>query len=87
MVGPNDVLVTAHNRMSNADFSQLPVMDGERLVGIVDEDDILRARFGRPERFKEPVRTRDDVDFLRVDKTLSINNLVAMLEVLRLRRR
>jgi cystathionine beta-synthase len=80
-VGPNDVLTTAHNRLRNAGFSQLPVMDGEQLIGIITEDDILRFSFGRPERFKEAVRNAMTATFLRVDKTLSINNLVAMLEV------
>jgi cystathionine beta-synthase len=80
-VGPNDVLTTAHNRLRNAGFSQLPVMDNDNLIGIITEDDILRFAFGRPERFKEPVRNAMTATFLRVDKTLSVNNLVAMLEV------
>jgi len=80
-VGPDDVLTTAHNRLRNAGFSQLPVMDNDNLIGIITEDDILRFAFGRPERFKDPVRNAMTSTFLRVDKTLSINNLVAMLEV------
>src|SRR5262245_18808826 len=67
-VGPNDVLTTAHNRLRNAGFSQLPVMDGEVLIGVVTEDDILRFAFGRPERFNEPVRHAMTSTFLRVDK-------------------
>ena len=74
-------MTTAHNRLRNAGFSQLPVMDGDNLIGIITEDDILRFAFGRPERFKEPVRNAMTSTFLRVDKTLSVNNLVAMLEV------
>jgi cystathionine beta-synthase len=80
-VGPNDVLTTAHNRLRNAGFSQLPVMDGDELIGIVTEDDILRFAFGRPERFNEPVRSAMTTTFLRVEKDVSINNLVALLEV------
>jgi cystathionine beta-synthase len=80
-VGPNDVLTTAHNRLRNAGFSQLPVMDGDQLIGVVTEDDILRFAFGRPERFNEPVSKAMTATFLRVDKSTSINNLVAMLEV------
>jgi len=80
-VGPNDALTTAHNRLRNAGFSQLPVMDGEQLIGIITEDDILRFAFGRPERFNEPVRAAMTATFLRVQKDLSIDNLVAMLEV------
>ncbi|HEY0940211.1 MAG TPA: cystathionine beta-synthase [Steroidobacter sp.] len=80
-VGPNDVLTTAHNRLRNAGFSQLPVMDGEKLIGVVTEDDILRFAFGNPGRFNEPVHKAMTSTFLRVDKSQTINNLVAMLEV------
>jgi len=80
-IGPEDVLTTAHNRLRNAGFSQLPVMDGEQLLGVITEDDILRFAFGRPERFNEPVRSAMTATFLRVDKNTSVNNLVAMLEV------
>ena len=80
-VGCNDVLTTAHNRLRNAGFSQLPVMEEDRLIGVITEDDILRFAFGNPARFKEPVRNAMTSTFLRVDKSTSINNLVAMLEV------
>jgi cystathionine beta-synthase len=80
-VGPNDVLTTAHNRLRNAGFSQLPVMEDDKLIGVVTEDDILRFAFGRPERFNEPVRSAMTTTFLRVERTVSLNNLVAMLEV------
>jgi cystathionine beta-synthase len=80
-VGPDDVLTTAHNRLRNAGFSQVPVMEGDRLIGIVTEDDIIRFAFGRPERFNEPVRNAMTTAFLRVQKETSVNNLVAMLEV------
>ncbi len=34
---------TAYNRMRAADVSQLPVLEGETLAGIIDESDILAA--------------------------------------------
>jgi cystathionine beta-synthase len=80
-VGPSDVVATAHNRLRNAGFSQLPVMEGEKLIGIISEDDIIRYAFGHPERFAAPVRDAMNATFLRVDKALELNNLVAMLEV------
>jgi cystathionine beta-synthase len=42
-VGPEDTLLTAYNRMRAADVSQLPVVLDGKLVGIVDESDILAA--------------------------------------------
>ena len=80
-VGPDDVLATAHNRLRNAGFSQLPVMEADRLVGFIDEDDIMRHAFGDPERFNDPVRKAMHTNFLVVEPSLSLRNLVAMLDV------
>ncbi len=80
-VGPDDVLATAHNRLRNAGFSQLPVMHGEALVGFVGEEDIMRFAYGDPERFNEPVRKAMHTNFLVVEPTMSLRNLVAMLDV------
>ena len=81
IVGPDDVLTTAHNRLRNAGFSQLPVMEGDKLVGFIDEDDIMRHAFGDPERFNDPVRKAMHMNFLVVEPSLSLRNLVAMLDV------
>ena len=56
-VGPADTLLTAYNRMRQADVSQLPVLDGGRLIGLIDESDLLQAvEDGSPERrFDRPV--------------------------------
>jgi signal-transduction protein with cAMP-binding, CBS, and nucleotidyltransferase domain len=40
-VGPDDTLLTAFQRMRLADVSQLPVLVQGRLVGVIDESDIL----------------------------------------------
>src|SRR5262249_51848695 len=40
---PEDTLLTAYHRMRSADVSQLPVLVERRLVGIVDESDILNV--------------------------------------------
>ncbi|HEY4559633.1 MAG TPA: pyridoxal-phosphate dependent enzyme, partial [Lysobacter sp.] len=57
VVGPNDLLVTAYQRMKLYDVSQLPVMDGDELVGIVDESDVLLHVYGDEQRFRDPVST------------------------------
>ena len=58
-VGPDDTLDTAYKRMRLADVSQLPVLDGDRLIGLVDESDILDAvdepGADRERRFRRPV--------------------------------
>ncbi|MBS0447421.1 MAG: pyridoxal-phosphate dependent enzyme [Proteobacteria bacterium] len=40
-VGPGDTLLTAFQRMRLADVSQLPVLADGRLVGVIDESDLL----------------------------------------------
>lgn len=60
-VGPDDNLLTAYGRMRRGDVSQLPVLDQGKLVGLIDEGDILSKvegpYDGRWERFNAPVAT------------------------------
>jgi cystathionine beta-synthase len=56
-VGPGDTLLTAFARMRLADVSQLPVLDGKKLVGVVDESDLLLSVHADPERFRATVDT------------------------------
>jgi cystathionine beta-synthase len=59
-VGPDDTLLVAYNRMRAADVSQLPVVADGRIVGILDESDILAIVEGeddhRAQAFGTPVR-------------------------------
>lgn len=55
-VAPDDALLVAYSRMKLYDVSQLPVLQGDEVVGIVDESDILLRVYGHEERFREPVR-------------------------------
>ena len=80
-VGSGDILMTAHNRLRNAGFSQLPVMDEGKLVGIVTEETIIQHVYGKPELMNAPVADAMQTAFIRLDKDTSVNNLVAMLNV------
>ncbi len=80
-VGPTDILTTAHNRLRNAGFSQLPVMYEGQLVGVVTEDAIMQFVFGHPELMKANVEDAMETAFIQLEKETSINNLVAMLHV------
>ncbi|HWR96437.1 MAG TPA: CBS domain-containing protein, partial [Arenimonas sp.] len=57
VVGPGDTLTVAYQRMKMYDVSQLPVMDDEKIVGIVDESDVLMHVHADHERFKDLVGT------------------------------
>lgn len=80
-VGPSDILTTAHNRLRNAGFSQLPVMEEGKLVGIVTEDTLVQFVYGKPELMTSPVSNAMETAFIKLDKNESLNNLVAMLRV------
>jgi cystathionine beta-synthase len=54
-VSPDDTLLTAFQRMRLADVSQLPVLDGEALVGVIDESDLLLSVHADASRFRSPV--------------------------------
>jgi len=56
-VTPGDALLTAFQRMRLADVSQLPVLDGGRLVGVIDESDLLLSVHADASRFKADVST------------------------------
>ena len=76
VIGPDDTLDTAFKRMKGADVSQLPVIEDGRLVGIVDESDIVHVmhtdEITREARFRKPVgsvMTRD-LDTVQVGEPL-----------------
>jgi cystathionine beta-synthase len=80
-VGPGDVVTTAHNRLRNAGFSQLPVMEDGRLIGVITEDAIIHFVYGHPDLLEAPVRDAMESAFIKLDKSENLNNLVAMLRV------
>jgi cystathionine beta-synthase len=58
VLAPDDTLTTAYSRMRQADVSQLPVLDEGRLIGLLDESDLLAAVETTPDRsqgFAQPV--------------------------------
>jgi len=54
-VGPSDTLLTAFNRMRIADVSQVPVLEQGKLVGLLDESDLLVRFQDGGGSFREPV--------------------------------
>lgn len=78
-VGPSDVITTAHNRLRNAGFSQLPVMEDGRLLGVITEETILQFAYGKPDLMHAPVSEAMQTAFIRLEKDASMHNLVAML--------
>ena len=55
-VAPTDTLLVAHGRMKMSDVSQVPVLEGDHIVGLLDESDLLLAATRDQAAFRRPVR-------------------------------
>jgi len=76
VAGPDDTLDTAFKRMRGADVSQLPIIQDGRLVGILDESDLVHVmntdEITRRERFARSVSSAmtRDLDTVQVGESL-----------------
>ncbi len=77
-VKPSTTLAQAYRQMKLYDISQLPILDGDRLAGILDEEDLLHhVRVRGFEGVAADVMTRD----LRVvDASEDLDSVVKILE-------
>src|SRR3954468_14385569 len=75
-VNADDKVLTAYQRMKLYDVSQLPVLKGGRIVGIVDEEDILAEVYDNPKHFDEPVTDAMESHIVTVPPTASIAELM-----------
>jgi cystathionine beta-synthase len=57
VVAPGDLLVTACSCMKLCDVFQPAVMEGDAIVGILDESDILMHVYADGIRLRDPVST------------------------------
>ncbi|MAD91126.1 MAG: cystathionine beta-synthase [Gammaproteobacteria bacterium] len=78
-VGPKDLLTTAHNRLRNSGFSQLPVVDDGHLLGVITERTIINFVHERPELMLSTVEGVMELSFANLDKEDSVNNLIEIL--------
>ncbi len=79
-VGPDDPLLTAFQRMRVADISQAPVVEQGRVVGILDESDVLLAVHGDPARFRQPVRAAMTSRLETLPHTASLDEVTRILD-------
>jgi len=80
-VGPNDTLLTAFKRMSGADVSQVPVVDGSgRAVGILDESDLLVKVHSEPAHFNDSVQSAMTDKLETLSPSAKIQDLIAVFD-------
>lgn len=75
-VAPEEPLTTAFARMRLYDVSQLPVVDAGRVVGLIDEWDLLLAVQADPSQFHKPVRTAMTQKIETVDRNTPVEVLM-----------
>jgi cystathionine beta-synthase len=80
-VGPDDEIAAAYSKMKLYDISQIPVIDGGRVKGIIDESDILLALEDLDtKKFKDKVSRHMTADLEVLDPKDSLKSLVAILK-------
>src|SRR5216110_121418 len=75
-VSADEKVLAAYQRMKLYDVSQLPVLRDGRIVGIVDEEDILAEVYDNPEHFNEPVTEAMESHVVTVAPGASIEELM-----------
>lgn len=79
-VGPTDTLMTAFQRMRLAEVSQLPVLDKNKLLGVIDESDLLLTVHDDAARFHSPVSEAMTTKLDTVRPDASLDTLRAILD-------
>lgn len=77
---PDDTLAAVFTRMRLYDISQLPVLEDGRVVGIVDEWDLIRHVQGDRQRFSLPVSEAMSRHVETLDKRAPESELQAILD-------
>lgn len=75
-VSAEETVLAAYRRMKLYDVSQLPVMKEGKIVGIVDEEDILLEVFANPNHFNEPVTAAMENHLVTVPKDAPVERLM-----------
>ncbi len=79
-VGPDEPLLTAYARFKVHDVSQLPVLDGEKIVGLIDEYDVLMATMRGEAHFKDPVRKHMSTRLETVAPSAAMQDVLRILD-------
>ena len=78
-VKENDTVLIAYNRMRNSDFSQLPVLENDKLVGTISEDDILNYCAENKDGFNQSIDKAMSNNLHKIDCRASVDDLSLVL--------
>jgi len=75
-VGPDEPLANAYSRMKLYDVSQLPVIQNRKIVGFIDESDLLLAVANSSDAFNQAVKSAMVTELASVDVNDSVDDLM-----------
>lgn len=78
--GPDDTLAAAYRKMRMHDISQLPVLEGEKIVGLLHETDMLRALAENTGGFNTTIRSAMRTDLVTIQVGDSIQSLLPIYQ-------
>jgi cystathionine beta-synthase len=79
-VGADETVLAAYQRMKLYDISQLPVLEDGRIIGIVDEEDILHEVYDNPGHFRELVTEAMESELVTVPRDAPIEKLMEVFK-------
>ena len=80
-ISPRDAIAVAYSRMKLYDISQIPVIENEKVVGIIDESDILLALEDlNANKFEDKVSQHMTADLEVLNPKESLSSLVTILK-------
>ncbi len=79
-VGPDDPLNVAYARMRLHDVSQVPVLDGTAILGILDESDVLLAAMRNDGALGRPVREFMTAQLQTIPPTAPLRDLLPIFD-------
>jgi cystathionine beta-synthase len=79
-VNADETVTAAYQRMKLYDVSQLPVLKGGKIVGIVTEEDILLQVLGNPEHFKVAVTEAMESNLVTLPASAPVEKLKEIFE-------
>jgi cystathionine beta-synthase len=79
-IKPSDTLAAAYRKMKMYDVSQLPVMEGDSLKGLISETDILLAVMSEKKDFLLPVADAMEKTLVTVDVKQPVDDLVPIFD-------
>ncbi|MFA5818080.1 MAG: cystathionine beta-synthase [Bacteroidales bacterium] len=78
-VSPRDTLNTAYCRMKLYDISQIPVLEGNKVVGIVDESDLLLALYSKCQNMGNKIEEIMTKDLIIIKSSETLDPLIKVL--------